>query len=750
MRRHAEHRASGTRTINVTTRDFGSETGTSGPSSPLSRVAHKGTGGNQAGLALRSLERPPTWDELIKDHEEWRCICSVDQYLQEPGEHEGELSTRNPEERPYFVRAHECWYPHSVRNIDIVRRLLDRCHAYFPPFHNLAEANPVWIEGWTGLTVFLDAGLKDRLEFYGLPRELRECGEVNCRELKKISSAPTPEEMRNKEERELLAARLLDVHATQLDEKDMRSRFTLAPFFAQERLASGCREPTLPLSARIKPPLAARLSSPVPRTAPPQQPLAKRIGPLVEQAPPADAMEWEAADGSAWSGSGVSVADPSRDTEATAANPPAQRGRGREAARTRGHRASSTYAPLGPSARRRSASPPRAGSSARGAPSVSSSSSAAFAAPARPIEPGKDGLIALPNPADRLVKIARFDSAEWRAGLRQLEYELEAIRVKTSPEACLPEIRRKFESLHWSPTLMRYGYVKVKMHCDQVRLWAWGADKRVHYYNHDVLCRLLATGRPMRFCLPESMLPRIAPPEARGVKNTDHEVLPLTMTREMTLKKLSKLYKSGLGSLANRAHAGAFAGLGGAASFVVRRFMWDEVADRIGAGPSRETTISHGGKRGQVSDGTTVYYDFGDDCERTFIEGKVLYPADNERNAGVRHYFPPYQIYFAETRETHGEWSEWDEDYCQNIADAIENGTAEPKTEAEWRKILGRDRMRALEHKQMAHVFLNRLTGKEARVWARHLAEIHRLEVGEYRRINTLLDSLEPRFLLKA
>ncbi|KAI5896014.1 uncharacterized protein SCHCODRAFT_02663882 [Schizophyllum commune H4-8] len=723
----------------------------------------------------RRLDRQPTWDEFMQDHDDWQFVCLTNRYLDEQGAPLTTVASKNVEDRPYYMRAHELWYPHRVENLGIVRRALDRdCDAGVPQYYEQEEGPPpVWINGWTGSTIFQDVRLKDRIDFYGLPPILRGCGEVNCRELKKISCAPTPEEMRLAGERERLEARLPNLIQASERPQARDSQEAHASHRAHERLSEGLKEKTLPASSRSKLPLAQRLSSPVPapmpvggplaarlgppagaspsRTpsvAPPAEPLASRMGQRVETAPE-DAMDWEADPAGAWTPGGwlASLDPPSDPGDRLRAPLPRQGESPRRAPRSR---ARSPSRDPGPSSRRRSASPPpRVRTSFPiGAPSSSSSArTGSLLAALRPIEPDGEGIVTVPNPASRSTKVTRFNSSDWKLNLRQLELELAALRGKSSPVECVPDVRKQIESIRWAQPVLRHAYIGVDHPEDEVRLWAWGADEKAHSRITSLLNRVLATARPMRICFPVSMFPREAPPDA--LKTTHgHNVPQLTLVDEK-YDVLAKDYLHGLKMLATKPHAGCFIFLGGAANFVVRRLMWDDVVDRIGQGPCEETTQLQKGKRAYPGDGVTTYYDYASKAERDFILGRAYCPAKGDHNASTRSYFPPHRVWFGEDRDWYGEWTEFDEEMCLSILISIKNGTAEPKTDSDWIKYFSHDRVRVVRHKKLYHLYRNKLSIRSALAWAQYLREIHGLETGACRRVGTLLDTLEPRFLLK-
>ncbi|KAL1659261.1 hypothetical protein GGF50DRAFT_120064 [Schizophyllum commune] len=723
----------------------------------------------------RRLDRQPTWEEFMDGHDEWQFVCLYNRYLEGPGDPLVVAASQNVEDRPYFMRAHEFWYPHRVEDLGVVRRAMDRqCDVGVPQYYEQSEGPPpLWIHGWTGATIFQDVRLKDRLDFYGLPSILRDCGEVNCRELKKIACAPTPEEMRLAGERERLEARLPNVVPASEGGTSPDSRASHASHRAQERLAGGLRERTLPIGSRSKLPLAERLKSPDPAPAPVGGPLAARLGPPINQSPPSatrtappteplalrvglpvatapeDAMDWEADDACNWTPGGWSASlDPPSDQDERARASSAHRGESpRRAPRSR------ALEPMRDSrhaTRRRSASPlPRVRTAfPQGAAAPSSSRTSSLLAALKPIEPGENGITVVPNPSSRATRVTRFNASEWKLNLRQLEYELAALRGKTSPVECVPDVRKLLESIPWSSTVMRHAYVGVDHPEDEVRLWAWGADEKAHSHVRGLLCRLLAAGRPAHICFPVSMFSREAPPDARKPKH-GHDI-PQLMLIDERYDKLARDYLNGLKMLAAKPHAGAFIFLGGAANFVVRRLMWDDLVDRIGQGPCEETTRMQKGRRAYPGGGMTLYYDYADEPERDFILGRTYCPARGDHNASTRSYFPPHNVWFSEDRDWYGEWTEFDEEKCLSIVVAIKNGTAQPKTDGEWIRYFKHDRIRVMQNKKLYHLHLNKLSLRSALVWAEYLREIHGLETGSYRKLGSLLDTLEPRFLLKA
>ncbi|KAI5892237.1 uncharacterized protein SCHCODRAFT_02625648 [Schizophyllum commune H4-8] len=673
----------------------------------------------------RFLGREPTDEEVFEDQPPHvREALNYDRYFQQRRREPECLPARVHEDTLFWVEYFNGWLPHELKDPALIKRArmayMDGDPAVDPE-DEIPAAN-LYIYRWVlkGGHIAAEDDLAD-WEIFDTPASYREGRYFHGRELRRLSCAPLPVNLyeegedaeRPENEVEEIELQYLSYLLGQAMERERHEEWELRrsrmPPFDHDSRDGHDSIPSVP---RIQysgmygqsedgsdesagGSLLRRLGPPPSRPS-----LAARLGIQLDKPPvrsnPSD-----------------SVQDSARATDRSQS-----RGRSRGAA---------SSSPL-PSARRmldrRSASPAAARREASAASSASGSAAA------------RDYRAQLPDPSGRF-SLVTSSAPDWVALVAQHHEEARLLKAKLSPFP-LPRLADVEARIMWEAPVVDHDWLVLARAQDQVRVYILRILER-YRRAEDALDRLSAAAIPLVIARPQSMYPSA---EEDGALDEEEERTASFVNYSVGGKTLFRKWRSGVKALARRPDAAALYYATPICGYVLRRWAWNLIADKVGAGPCRDTQLRRSGEKhfpgGSVP---SLFHDFADAEQVAYLHGCFI-ESQTATQTSYRHAFPPPNVWSSHWPSS-GEWGVEEQKFADEIASALEEGTAEIPTEAGWKEKL---RQRGRSNLGSGFRKYDALRSADAEAWARFFERVYGGN-RKFVKISDLATGLQPRRL---
>ncbi|KAI5822015.1 hypothetical protein K523DRAFT_327180, partial [Schizophyllum commune Tattone D] len=298
--------------------------------------------------------------------------------------------------------------------------------------------------------------------------------------------------------------------------------------------------------------------------------------------------------------------------------------------------------------------------------------------------------------------------------------------------------------LAWDTELVERGFIHLLEYVDALRLMLYAFFVRSLDSPARVLNYLIERGIRFVLYMPRDPIPA-APLGLQQEPPSEHEYHPL---QGLTGASLFRAWEGSMkGPFWAKTHFGAFIQEGGTIGFLTRHYAKSKLLLEGGAGVSLEARIFTRNS-GFLPDSDEVFQVVHDElgiAEKGFALGTVLNPA--EAQPVERTMFPPTHVFEHKNWNLGtGEWTDWEEDYMEDLLRRWKLGKEVPRTAEGWAGHMrvyrnGLSRSRPLEGRDARSP-----SSTEARKWCNLLREFYGFSPMT-RKISSIADIPEPLLL---